>query len=370
MTALEELSMGVPQAAPVALALFLVITLCFLPHPSRATLLWSRSFTVCLLSLFAVFVAVDGGLPVLRRAATGTAFVAIPLAWSGIRSWRGSASRAWVAALAGLAWAAFLALVPDAWHARAVCVVFGAAGVFSALTMWELGRCPERTLPAVFAFRLVSGSLAVLGLAALIVGLAAPGMFEDLTVLPSIGGIATVAYAMCAVIAMAAMTQNLGPPATAGSDRFAHVARERLRRAHDRDEPDWALLAVQLDELAELRAVHGPSDFHRVVAQFERAVVRALPANADVGVASSGTMLALVPYGESVIRNHVRNLLDAVEKAPGTEQVVGLSASVGWVPARATGYDFDALRVSAVDAAERAAAEGGDRWHRVGSADD
>lgn len=365
MTEIDAVGLDVSQAAMATLALILVITLCFLPRPSRATLLWVLAFTTSIMSLYALAVAVAAQNDSVRRGALGAGLCAIALIWSGLRSWRGRPPLVWVAVLDGVVSAAVLATVPDAWYGLAIRIVLFAAAVFAALGAWELRHVPERHLPAVFAFQLGSGIFAALGTAALVVGIAAPQTIDEFAVVRGVSAVVVLAYATCAVVGMAAMTQQALSAPRAPVDRFAQIARDRMRRAEQRGERDWALIAVQLDDLAELRAVHSPGDYRRLVDEFERAVVRSLPAGADIGVVSAGTVLVLIDRSENVIRDHMRTLLDAVEEAPASEHVVGLSASVGWVPAVLAGYDFDALRSRASAAAEHAAQEGGDRWHRV-----
>lgn len=368
MTAIDAVGLDVSQAAMATLALILVITLCFLPRPSRATLLWVFAFTTSMVCLYANSVAVAAQNESVRRGALGAGLCAVALIWSGLRSWRGRPPLVWVAVLDGIVSAAALATVPDAVYGLAIRTAFFAAAVFAALGVWELRHVAERRLPAVFAFQVGSGIFTALGTAALVAGIAAPQTIDDLTVLRGVSGVIVLTYGTCAVVGMAAMTQRASSAPRAPVDRFARIARDRMRRAQQRGERDWALIVVQLDDLAELRAVHGPGDYRRLVEAFERAVVRSLPAGADVGVVSAGTMMVLIDRPENVIRDHMRTLLDAVEEAPASEHVVGLSASVGWVPAVLADYDFDALRSRAAAAAEHAAAEGGDRWHRVRAA--
>ena len=92
----------------------------------------------------------------------------------------------------------------------------------------------------------------------------------------------------------------------------------------------------------------------------------AFPAEADIGRKASGHVVVLVARPVPVVREQVRTVLREFTEMDATSWIaVQLSASVGWVPAQAADYDFDALVELADAAASTAQRLGGDRWERV-----
>ena len=79
-----------------------------------------------------------------------------------------------------------------------------------------------------------------------------------------------------------------------------------------------------------------------------------------------GRVVVVVSRPDSVLRELVRTLLRQITELDVSAYIdIQLSASIGWVPAKAADYDLNALIVDADAAACEATRRGGDCWERV-----
>ncbi len=138
-------TIGVAQAVITTLGAVLIVGLAFLPHPSRATVLWSVGFILSavfvILSVFATFEHIEP----LRRAALAGMMSTTVFPWAGLRAWRGVHPYAWLF-LPTLAVLVPLLVLPNSNAAYGVCfrIAFLITAVYPGLAAWELLRKRER----------------------------------------------------------------------------------------------------------------------------------------------------------------------------------------------------------------------------------
>ncbi|WP_460776071.1 hypothetical protein [Microbacterium sp. GXF7504] len=365
MTDLSALTLGVPQAATATLAVMLVVPLAFLARPCRATLLWALMTIVAAAGIYTVLSAELVGAERVRRVALAGMLAAVPLLWSGLRAWRGARAHEWAAPAYGVAAIVALGVVPDDAFSVAFRIVFYGASVFAGLSAVELRRLPERDTGPLIPLVVLCTLFAALGLAVLVGGVLAPGAAGDFSMVRAVNSIGVIAFLVCALLAVITLAQS-GPASAAATrgDALRTVA-DRLRRARARGETGWALLAVQLDDAAELSQVLGRDRFHDLAARFQDTVEGAVPADADVVVDDEGRVLVLVNRTEAVLQQHVEAVLAAVGGSTDPSRFVRLSASVGWTSVRPDDVDAAGVVARAIAAAAEAAHAGGDRTVRA-----
>jgi len=360
MTDLSSLTFGVPQAATATLAVLLVVPLAFLARPCRATLLWTLALVVTAASVFAVLSADLTGTEWLRRSASGVMLSATVLLWSGLRAWRGVRPLVWLAPALAVVGAG-LGVVPDDLYSLGFRIVFYLGSVFAGLSAVELRRLPERDTPALIPLVVLCTLFAALGLAVLVGGFLAPAAAGDFQLVRAVNAIGVIAFIVCALLAMVTLAAHGSPdPATAAGGEILRTGAERLRRARARAEDGWAVLAVHLDDAAELSLVSGRERFTRLVDRFEEDVTRALPADADIGAVAPGRLLVFLNRPTRTVRRIAEDILESVGDDADASGFVRLSASIGWCPA-GDGDDARALASRAQAAAGTAATAGGNR---------
>jgi len=373
-TSLE--SIAIAQAVVTTLGTVLVVGLAFLPHPSRATLLWSIGFLVATVSVVLAVMATIGDAEPLRRVTLAGLLSCSFFAWSGLRAWRGARSLAWLYAPTLVALVLILVVPGDTrWFSVAFRVAFLVSAVFPALTAWDLWRMPERRDLLLQPLLITSASYAVFAVAGAVAGVFYPPTDgDDLALVRTLNALGMLIYVICLAVSIVWLSQQRRPsaarPPIAEWTRFRDVARDRLARAEAADEEAWALLVIRLDDEANVRAAAGNLSYAHITAEIDAHVRRIFPADADIGRQAAGRIVVLVPRSTVVIRELVRRLLTAISGYDGPYQtMLQNSASVGWVSVDVGGYDFSALLGAATMAVERAESAGGDRWYRVSSAD-
>jgi GGDEF domain-containing protein len=126
------------------------------------------------------------------------------------------------------------------------------------------------------------------------------------------------------------------------------------------------MLDIRLDDPDDIRAASSTAAFHAVAQKFGRDVDSVLPPDADIDRITTTRFVALVPRPQGGVRELITELLERMTTMDDQQSVpVRLSASIGWAPVSAAGYDFARLIGQAADAADSAYANGGDRWERV-----
>ncbi|MER7797585.1 diguanylate cyclase [Microbacterium sp. NPDC096154] len=361
---------GLPQITTATLAFVLMVSLGFLPRPTRSTLLWSLAFLVALVCASLTTAAAQLDLETLRRATLGAMLSPCVLIWSGLRAWRGVRPHSWLIIPVGGLSAIVLATVPDGDpFAIAFRLVYLAAGVFPALTVIELTRIPERRQRMLIPLIVVSIAFVLIAVVNTIVLLLPAHGSQDLTLTRNVNTVGMIVNVVASLVTLLWLAQR-----SASHERhdpahwyhFSIVAQDRLSRAREHGERSWSLLSVRLDDTADLRQAWGETAFDDLAEAFERRVRRAFPAEADIGHRAPGWLVVLVPRATEVLREQVRGLLqDVVSMDSDAGATVQLSASVGWASVSDAGYNLDRLVRAADGALEVAAASGGDRWERV-----
>lgn len=370
MTAVETLAnLSLAQATVTTLASIMIVSLGFLPRPSRAALLWSLAFLLAMTSTWTSVVGVATGDESLRRVGLGLILGAPALIWSGFRARRGVRALPWLGGVQAVCSAAVFVITADAAaYGLAFRLAFFAAAVFAGLTIFELRRTADSRERLMLPLLIVSGGFVVLALASIISAIAAPAAVGDLQLPRLFNGLAMLVYLVCATVSLLYFT-SVSPGYTLAAaewPQFAVTASDRLVRARRAGESGWVALSIQVDDPVHLRSAAGDNNWSHIISAFEAVVTGAFPAEADIGRKASGHLVVLVARPDPVVREYVRTVLRQFTEMDATSWIaVQLSASVGWVPAEAADYDFDALIDQADAAAATARRLGGDRWERV-----
>ncbi|MBA8816862.1 GGDEF domain-containing protein [Microbacterium halimionae] len=368
MTALtSDGGIGSAQLVVVSLCTVLMVGLGFIPRPSRATLAWALAFVLAISSVYLTVGAEAAGAETLRRIGLALLLGAPILIWSGLRSWRGARPYIWAVAPVGAVFAITFSLpLGVAEYALAFRLSFAVVAVFCGLTIVELRRIPERRERMLLPLTVASIGFVVFALIGLMSAFFPASATDPLAVARLVNGLGLLGYMICIVVSLLWLAQGTSAGQireVAGWARFRATASERLVRARDRDERTWALLMLRVDDIADIRDAAGEIGFARIAARFESLVRQMVPADADIGRRSAGTVVALVPRTVPVTREYVRKLL-AELSLPPADGSLQVSASVGWSSVETAGYDFSELERAARIGVDIAAAAGGDRWHR------
>lgn len=361
-----------PVVALTTLATVLFIGLGFLPRPSRATALWSAAFAIAMVGAY-VWLAQDHvASEPLRALGSGLIIAPMPLLWSGLRAYRGRARQHLViGCLFALLSPVILLLSSFAGvYGVAVRVLFTATAVFAALIIVELvglgPRVRDEALPllggssAFIVFAVIIDVNGLLVMRGLVVG------SDALSLVRTMNMVGMSVYVVCALITTLLLTIRGEEVAVSPRDAFERTARGRLERARAADDDWWSLLDIRLDDPDDIRTASNTAEFNAVAHKFARDVDSVLPADADIEQVDSTRFLALVPRSQGGVRGLLAELLERVARTEHDRSLpLRLTASIGWAPVSAGGYDFEDLTASADAAARRAHAEGGDRWERV-----
>ena len=370
MTSQETLAnLGLAQATVATLATVMVIGLGFLHRPSKAALLWSLAFVLAMSSTWISVMGSVIGEEAVRRAGLGLMLGAPALIWSGFRARRNVPALPWIAVVQpAVSAVAFILAIEPAVYGMAFRVAFLGAAVFAGLTIVEIRHAADRWERLALPLTVVSAGFVALAAAIVVAGLALPSNAQDLQLPRILNSLAMLIYLVCATVSILYFTSvsPVGTLAATSWPQFTVTAADRLARARRAHETSWAVLAIHLDDPEQIRSTIGENSWNRVVTAFEALVASSLPAEADLGRPARGRMVAVVCRPGPVLREHVRILLRRVTEMDAEEWTdVQLSASVGWVPAEAAGYDFDELVRQADSAALTATRLGGDRWERL-----
>lgn len=366
-----------PMTALVALTTLctvLYIGLGFLPHPGRATAVWSSALAGLMVAAYTWVAANQLDSQPLRGAASGFMFSMIAVVWVGLRVHR-QAERTFgaIAALVSVAAPVLLILTATSdGYLTMLRLVIAITSVFAALTVAELLRLsplrrdeivPLALASAAFvAFAVVNAGFEV---ARLVGGGEAPDPAR-FSVVRDISALGALMYVVCATVTLLLLTRDRAGESvrTDLDSAFARVASDRLRRAAATDDKWWALLVIRLDDPAALQQASSAHAYAGVRARFAEVVQAALPADADLDVRDGAAITVLLPRPEGAVRQILANLLEHVALTD-SDLAVRLSASIGWAGVDVVGYDLDALVAEAADAATLAQERGGDRWFRV-----
>lgn len=365
--------LGIALAALTTLATVLTVGVAFLSRPSRATLYWSFTFVLASVGVYGVVAGELNEIETMRRASLGALMGAPALLWSGFRALWGLRPLVWVGAVLAIAASLLLGLVDDtARFTVAYRIVFFAASVFGALLFVDWARV-SRTRANRFVLPLAVASLVFFGfgVATVFAGiLSPPSGGDDLALLRRISSIGMLVYVTCALVAVIATSTR-----HSGFWRTSHVAVEWQRVESSaaatlaqaaRTSEAWSIVYLRLDDAADIRQIVGPTALVNLSRRFETQVRGILPAESDVGSPSAGTVVAVVPGPDRVVRDLLRTILDRVMQLDVYGALpVRPTASAGWAPASLLGYDFGALVLTGGEAATLAREKGGDRWERV-----
>lgn len=365
-----------PVIAISTVATIIYIGLGFLPRPSRAAAYWSAAFAIAMVGSY-VWLAQAFVYPEQLRALGSALTIApMPLLWSGLRAYRGLKRQF------GLVSVSFLAVAPVfllsstylGTYGVAFRIVFCAAAIFAVLIFLELVHLGPRLRDEALPLMAVSAAFVVFGAVTLINGILvaigtvdASGSIDFLRTLNLIG---MTVYLVCALITVLLLTTRTESGPSPHRD-FEKTARGRLERAQAADEQWWSMLDIRLDDPDDIRLASTTAAYNAVTERFARDVDTVFPADADIERIESDCFMVLVPRPQGSVRELLTELLERVS-APDANNVIPLrlSASIGWASVSAAGYDFDTVVAAASAAAEKAAANGGDRWERVRDANE
>ncbi|NHI17595.1 hypothetical protein [Microbacterium excoecariae] len=362
----------VPFIAITTLACVLMIGLGFLPRPSVATAMWSFAFALGMLASYALLAAGLADSALLRGLGSGIFLPANALIWVGLRAAAGRRHTMWQVAVAYLI-ASPVALIATA-GTNAYSVTFRAdfavAAIFGALIVAELVRMYPTYRDVVLPMMLGGALFPVFAVYGILEGvmraLEGTTAADDLAGVRSVNSVGTGVYVVCAVVSLLLLARHDAPAASGSAGGFDEIARARLVRARAAADEWWSVVEVRLDDPADIRTALGGSTFARVAGRFRADVLAELPADADYAEVDETTFVILVPRSQEAVRRLVIAILDRVSRPdPERRLPLRVSASIGWAPAQIIGYELDALRAAATDAASIARAKGGDRWERT-----
>ncbi|PKI90858.1 hypothetical protein CW368_09350 [Actinomycetales bacterium SN12] len=361
-----------PVVALTTLATVVYIGLGFLPRPSRATALWSTAFAIAMVGSYVWLAQNHIASEPLRALGSGLTIAPMPLLWSGLRAYRGrERQHLLIGYLFGLLSPIVLLLSSFAGvYGIAFRVVFTATAVFAGLMIVELvglgPRLRDEALPllgvsgAFIVFAVIIDVNGMLVMAGLITG------SDALNLVRTMNMVGMAVYVVCALITTLLLTIHGDEIATSPRDAFERTVRTRLDRASAADDDLWSLLDIRLDDPDDIRTASSTAEFNAVAQKFARDVDCVLPADADIEQVASTRCLVLVPRSQGGVRELLTELLERIATSEHDRALpIRLTASIGWAPVSAVGYDFDTLVGRAAEAANLAHAEGGDRWERV-----
>ena len=363
-------NLALAQTTVATLATVLMIGVGFLARPSRASLLWSLTFVLTMVSTCGVLLAHAFDSEDLRRAAMGIGMGATGLIWSGFRARRRAPTFWWLGgALSLVAAVGFVAAGDTALFSAVFRVLYLCAGAFAALTIVEWYRSPARSDTILYPLIVVSTLMVVVGVLNGVGGFIFPSTGgDDLGLMRLVNQLGLLIYIVCALVSLIGFSTRSarGERGTvAGWAFFVATAEDRLTRARMGGERSWSLLHFFLDDFDDLRDASGATMLSTIVDRFEASVRAEFPADADIGRTRTGTIVVLVSRPRPGLREIIRSALASVARQNAGSLSVHLSASVGWATAADHGYDLDRLIAASASAAAEAQSLGGDRWQRV-----
>ncbi|GAA1666292.1 hypothetical protein [Microbacterium lacus] len=360
-------SLTVLHLAIATVCTALMIGLGFLARPQRSTVLWSTMFVVAMAGSFGALTSAALESRAFWLISMSLVLTVPFLLWSGLRAHRGARySYAWVAAVVGVV----LIVIFVIGAGRPGFPIIGRVSMLLAATvnivvLGELLRRPERGRGAAVPLLLATALwmlLSVVGVIAAILNLT-----ENYELLTQTNSVGLSIYMICALVSLLFFIRGDGTGAVVGDGAaFRVVAADRLARARAAEENTWTLLDIRLDDPVDLRGASGDGAFAGLSARFHELVRAAFPAEADVAAFSETRAVVLLARTETVVRSHVRRLMESLAVADTEAPVMlQLSVSVGWADATRCAFDVDALLATAAAQADGAVAAGGDRWQRA-----
>lgn len=364
-----NIDVSTSMVAIVTLVTVIVFGLATLARPSRATIAWGTAFGLGMLGTYLWIGGHQLESPWLKAAASALMVGFEPIVWLGLRMFLGKKTVWWP--IAG-----FVALAPVVLGATAGSdafqftfrIIFLTAGVFAALTAYELFRMKRATRDITLPLALASCVFVIVAVVGGVSALLETGMSaaEQLGVLRGINGVGTLVVSTCAAFTIVLLVRTDAPPAVVTEDAAAR-ARRRLRKAQAQNDLMWSVLEVRLDDQSELREAYSGAEFASIIDRFHEDVLEALPVVADAERVGGGRSIIVIRGSDEAIEHHIRELLTMISTIhdDGPAANVRVSASIGWASVAAVGFDYDALLAAASDAARRARDDGGDRWKRA-----
>jgi hypothetical protein len=360
-------SLTVMHLAIASLCTALMIGLGFLARPQRSTVLWSSMFAVAMAAAVGAIASATLESRAFWLVSMALTLTLPALVWSGLRAHAGAGrTYAWTApALGAVVMIIFVVGAGAPGFHIAGRVTMLVAAVFNVLVLQELFRRPERgrgaAVPLVLA-TLLWMLLSVVGVIASILNIQ-----ENYELLTQTNAVGLGVYLICALVSLLFFTRGDGLSAvTTNASAFRAVAADRLARARAAGDLTWTLLDIRLDDPDDLRAAAGDTAFAGLSARFHDTVRATFPAEADVAAHDDARAFVLIARTESAVRSLVRELMVRLatldDEAPIMLQ---LSASIGWADAASADYDLDPLLDAASARADRAVADGGDRWQHA-----
>ncbi|WP_417508038.1 hypothetical protein [Microbacterium sp.] len=361
-----------PVIAVTTLGTIISIALGFLPRPSRATVLWASSFVIAMVGSY-VWLAYEL-LDSEQLRAIGSALTITPIAllWAGVRAYRRrDRPYVWVACT-------FLVVMPLMLlgstfinvYGIAFRVLFSASAVFAALIVWELAKLGPRLRDEALPLMAVAGVFVVFAVVTVVNGILLAvgeiGNDESLAFIRSLDLLGVTVFTVCGLVTTLLLTIRADETSMAPHGAFESTVRTRLERAREMDEQWWSLLDIRLDDPDEIRTATSTAAFNAVAQRFAKDINAVFPASSDIDQMTATRIIVLVPRSQGGVRELLTELLERVSESDATRPyALRLSASVGWAPVSAAGYDFETLVALAGAAAQSAQTAGGDRWERV-----
>jgi len=357
------------MVAVVTVLAAMVFGLATLARPGQATVTWGVAFGLGVLGAYLWLAGQQTDDQRLRAAASGVLLAFKPLVWAGLRVHVRRRPYWWAVVLfTVLAPVLLVITAPTPWYLPIFHLVFVASGVFAALIVYELVVRKPAARDILMPLILSSGALTAVALATAIAAVTSgwADATAQLSALRGINGVGTVVVSTCAAMSLILMVRaDARSPVESGWALLR--ARRRLAKAQLQNEQAWSILDVRLDDPSDLREVSTGAEYGALVDRFHDDIQEALPAAADAIRIDDAQSVVIIRGADESVQSHVRDILARVSVIERDAPVHGVraSASIGWAPVSAVGFDLDVLMAAAADAARRARESGGDRWVRA-----
>ncbi|PRB16067.1 hypothetical protein [Microbacterium sp. MYb62] len=374
MTPLVPVNVDVTTSmvAVVTVLTVMVVGLCTLARPSRATVTWGSAFGLGVLGAYLWLAGQQTEEPMLRGAASALLLCFEPLVWIGLRMHFGRRARWWlVVPFLLIAPALLMSTAGTPWYLPSFQIVFLGSAVYGGLVAYELLRDRTAVRDIVLPLALASCGLVVVAVVSTVSALLSggAGTDEQLSALRGMNAVGTVVVSTCAAFTLVLMVRAEGKKSDV--DDVAERARRRLRKAEGQNDQPWSILDIRLDDPDDLREASTGAAFTLIVDRFHHDIQEALPVSADADRVEDGRAIVIIRGNDEAVRHHLRAILTRVSVIDRETTVTGIrsSASIGWATASVVGFDYDALVAAASRAAVRARAAGGDQWKRATAED-
>ena len=360
-------SLTVMHLAIATVCTALMIGLGFLARPQRSTVLWSTMFAVAMAGAISALASAALESRVYWLVSMALTLTLPVIVWSGLRAHNGARRTfAWLAPAVGAVVVVIFVVgagTPGFHVAGRVTMLIAAS--INVLVLQELFRRPERGRGSAVPLAFGSVLWMLLGVVGVIASIL--NIQENYDLLTQTNSVGLAIYLICALVSLLFFARGDGMTAVStNASAFLAVAADRLLRGRAAREHTWTLLDIRLDDPDDLRAAAGETGYAGLSARFHDIVRTTFPAEADIAALTDTRAVVLLARTESAVRSLTRQLMERLATTDDEAPIMlQLSVSIGWADAVTADYDLETMMTAASARAERAVADGGDRWQRA-----